>query len=379
MVEVGLALICALVAWSATAALTVRCYRLPRLHVMAWLISVFALMVALTGALPAAFLDFSTVTFRIFQLGVGLLAPLWAAWGVAEHTLRSFPARLAVREGVVLFTIVPVVILCLDPLSGTFDGSYPQADVHYQIPAMVALGAAHAFSVVVLVACAVMSLLQHQQRDEDALGRLRVIGLIAGAVVIQIIVARMGLGPFGQLALLAVLGCMWQAASVAATIPRAVDTDDGRRADGDEDEYEDDEEQEMLRRRRDNTEGHAGGESAPRAPRAPRAKAKITIYTVFEGCAEAFDARMAHVVESVRRYEPETLMFVSHRVPSAPAQRIVYAMYRDDLAAEQHEQQPHVQEFLRDASRLVSATNVIELETADGKADQALVAMMMGQ
>ncbi|QVQ50626.1 antibiotic biosynthesis monooxygenase [Spiractinospora alimapuensis] len=378
MVEVGLALICALVAWSATAALTVRCYRVPRTHVVAWLISVVALMVALTGALPAAFLDFSTATFRVFQLGVGLLAPLWAAWGVAEYTLRSFPGRLAVREGVVLFTIVPVVILCLDPLSGTFDGSYPQADVHYQIPAMVALGAAHTFSVVVLVACAVASVLQHQRRDDDALGRLRVIGLIGGAVVIQIIVARMGLGPFGQLALLAALGCLWQAASVAATIPRAIDTDDGRHG-GAGDEDEDDEEQEMLRRRRDNTESYAGGESAPRAPRAPRTKAKITIYTVFEGYAEAFDARMAHVVEAVRRYEPETLMFVSHRVPSAPAQRIVYAMYRDDLAAEQHEQQPHIQEFLRDSSRLVSATNVIELETVDGKADQALVAMLMGQ
>lgn len=382
MFEVGLALICALVAWSATAALTVRCYRGPRPYGVAWLISVIALMVALTAALPAAFLDFSGATFRIFHLGVALFAPLWAAWGVAEFTIRAFPGRLGVREGVTLFTIVPLVILVMDPLAGTFDSSYPPADEYYQLPAMVALGFTHVFSIGVIVACAVVAFRQYQDRDDDAMGRLRVVGLVGVAVVILVIVSRFGMGPIGQLALLAALGCMWQAAGAAAELPSAIDSGRGRAqdVDGDVDDDDDDEEgNEMLRRRRETPESYSSGEGVPAAARPPRTKAKIIIYTVLEGYADAFDSRMARVVDAVSRYEPETLMFVSHRVPSAPAQRIVYAMYRDDLAAEQHDQQPHVQEFLRDSARLVSATNVIELNTVDGKADQALVSMLMGQ
>jgi quinol monooxygenase YgiN len=64
-------------------------------------------------------------------------------------------------------------------------------------------------------------------------------------------------------------------------------------------------------------------------------------------------------------------------VPSAPLQRIVYAMYRDELAREEHERQPHVMEFARRGASYVVATNVIELSLSGAAASDGLAAMLM--
>src|SRR5690606_30218670 len=76
MVEVGLAFVCALVAWSATASLGVRAYRYPDIATIAWAVSATATAIALSAAFPAALLDFSNATFRLLHIGIGLIGPL---------------------------------------------------------------------------------------------------------------------------------------------------------------------------------------------------------------------------------------------------------------------------------------------------------------
>ena len=62
------------------------------------------------------------------------------------------------------------------------------------------------------------------------------------------------------------------------------------------------------------------------------------------GAAE-FDRLASTVLEQVRTTEPDTLVFVVHGVPSAPMQRILYQVYRDRAAYDEHQRQPYVTDF----------------------------------
>ena len=92
---------------------------------------------------------------------------------------------------------------------------------------------------------------------------------------------------------------------------------------------------------------------------------------------DLFDACVADVVDEVARQEPDTLLYACHTVASSPQQRIVYAIYRDRLAYEEHEQQPHVIDFARRSARYVVATNVIELSLSGAVAGERLLDMLM--
>jgi hypothetical protein len=65
---------------------------------------------------------------------------------------------------------------------------------------------------------------------------------------------------------------------------------------------------------------------------------QIAIYTLIDGQAEEFDRLAQAVVERVKALEPDTLAYIVHGVPSAPLQRILYEVYRDDAAFEEHGQ-----------------------------------------
>jgi quinol monooxygenase YgiN len=88
---------------------------------------------------------------------------------------------------------------------------------------------------------------------------------------------------------------------------------------------------------------------------------QIAIYTLIEDQAEDFDRLTERVVSQVRSGEPGTLVYIVHAVPSAPMQRILYEVYRDRAAYEQHLRQPYVSQFEADGRPYVLATNVIEL------------------
>ncbi|MGO9078440.1 MAG: antibiotic biosynthesis monooxygenase [Streptosporangiaceae bacterium] len=94
---------------------------------------------------------------------------------------------------------------------------------------------------------------------------------------------------------------------------------------------------------------------------------QITIYTLVQERAGEFDWLTERIVDQVRGTEPGTLAYIVHAVPSAPAQRILYEVYRDRAAHELHRRQPHTLAFERDREPLVLATNVIELGLQQAK------------
>jgi quinol monooxygenase YgiN len=87
----------------------------------------------------------------------------------------------------------------------------------------------------------------------------------------------------------------------------------------------------------------------------------ISIYTLAQGAEEDFDALAERVVEEVRTGEPEALVYAVHSVPNAGMQRIFYEVYRDRMAFEDHQRQPHIRRFEAERDPYVLATNVIEL------------------
>ncbi|MUL40306.1 hypothetical protein FZ103_03790 [Streptomonospora sp. PA3] len=410
MVEVGLAFVCALVAWSATAALIARGSRRPRLFTAAWAASAVALAIALSAAFPGALLGFSESTFRALQIGVGLLGPLLTGWGAVEYAVHSPRARFGTRLVVTTLGVVPLVVLTMDRLRGNFDNSYPVMSDHYDTIPAFALGLVHIFAVVALAACAIAVSRRLRDNPRRAQHDLSVLALMGLAVLLEIIVSRFGLGILGQLLMMGAIAALWVGFLRAVDPPRerpnrrargrsrsarggagderdgsgaADDEEDGvwgRRRRRDRDDYDDYADYDDF----GEPDGGAGDrdERGPVAGRAPAPRQQrllgvITIYTLADGRADAFDEAAEEVVDEVARREPDTLLFACHTVPSAPLQRIVYAMYRDELAMEEHEQQPHVLEFGRRSAAAVVATNVIELSLSGASATDNLASMLM--
>jgi len=405
MVEVGLAFVCALVAWSATAALSVRAYRRPGIAVIAWVVAATATAIALSAAFPAALLDFSNATFRLLQIGVGLLGPLFLGWGAVEYAVESPRARFGTRLVVTTLTIVPLVVLTMDRLRGRYDTGYPAASEHYDIVPMAVLAVVHLFVLAALVSGAVAAARRLSGAPERGQRELGVLGLVALAALLEILVSRFGLGILGQLMMLGAVAALWGAVLRAGAPQRRGGRRRGRSRDEDDffeddlDEFDEDEEEEEPVRRRRRRANHDDFDEAPvrgrrrRAdhddfddlddpepeprPRASRLQGVITIYTVKEGHEDLFDDCVDEAVDEVARREPDTLLYACHTVPSSPQQRIVYAIYRDRLAYEEHEQQPHVIDFVRRSARHIVATNVIELSLSGAAAADSLLDMLM--
>lgn len=106
-----------------------------------------------------------------------------------------------------------------------------------------------------------------------------------------------------------------------------------------------------------------GGSSRP----SPSIFGLLTVFTLIDGTGELFDRLAEETVEAVRRSEPDTLVYVCHSVKSAPLQRIVYELYRDEVAYTDHQRQPHVERFVGERQTMVLATNVIELKVNAAK------------
>jgi quinol monooxygenase YgiN len=113
--------------------------------------------------------------------------------------------------------------------------------------------------------------------------------------------------------------------------------------------------------------GAAGDAAAAGAVDTERLYGQIAIYTLLEAGAAEFDRLASQVLEQVRSGEPDTLVYVVHAVPSAPLQRILYQVYRDRAAYDEHLRQPYVADFDARLRPLVLATNVIELGVRQAK------------
>jgi quinol monooxygenase YgiN len=94
---------------------------------------------------------------------------------------------------------------------------------------------------------------------------------------------------------------------------------------------------------------------------------QITIYTLLDDRLEDFDRMTERVVEEVRSREPGTLVYIVHAVPTAPMQRILYEVYRDRAAYDEHLAQPYVMRYVAERRSMVLATNAIELGLQQAK------------
>ena len=72
----------------------------------------------------------------------------------------------------------------------------------------------------------------------------------------------------------------------------------------------------------------------------------VVRFELRDGHEASFDQLTAETVEQIEAQEPETLVYVTHRVNGAPQLRVFYELYRDEAAFQEHEAQPHVQRFL---------------------------------
>lgn len=100
---------------------------------------------------------------------------------------------------------------------------------------------------------------------------------------------------------------------------------------------------------------------APSRPQTPRPYGRLSIFTLLDDKTAEFDRLAEVAAEGVRTSEPDTLVYVIHVVPKAPMQRIIYEIYRDRVAFENHESQPHIQRFTEERKSCVLATNIIDL------------------
>jgi hypothetical protein len=141
-----------LVAAVATGLLAGRCARQPKMAFIAWTGTTLALTAALAAESTGFASGFGPATFRAIQLFALLLAPLWAAWGLAELLWPNEAVRFGARLVCSALTVLGCVILATDPLTAhSFAKSWPSAGQHYQPPSHYMLDAAQAVAVIIAV------------------------------------------------------------------------------------------------------------------------------------------------------------------------------------------------------------------------------------
>jgi quinol monooxygenase YgiN len=114
-------------------------------------------------------------------------------------------------------------------------------------------------------------------------------------------------------------------------------------------------------------EGAGNGEPAGGGDLHPNLFGQITIYTLLEDRIDDFDLLTQRVVEQVRADEPGTLVYIVHAVPTAPMQRILYEVYQDRAAYEEHLAQPYMTRYVAERRSMVLASNAIELGLQQAK------------
>jgi quinol monooxygenase YgiN len=452
----------AVIAAVITAVLVRRLARLPRLHMVAWVLAAAGTTIALAALALGFRHGFSASGFRAVHIGARLIAPVALAWGLTELVGKSFGARFAGRLALGALTVIAGVILVADPLSGgAFTTAWPAAADHYQlIPTKVLLGLAVITALWALAALVVAAVrAQRQQVWRDALAPVA-----AAAVAVLLtegLAVRLPIRSGYAALCLAIAALTWFAGQRASRLrlgalhdvpdmgdtgwrdrytddtgfgyqhdapgPVSGDTDFGGRyrpgsgrvggADFDglyrpddggyrgtgHGEYGFPDTGDIgsdpgygFYRTDTDLRPIVNGEVGPPVEPVPgivetgdilpvafdvfaptarpqrddstdRLFGQIAIYTLLDGHAEEFD-RLAHqVVEKVKALEPGTLAYIVHGIPSAPMQRILYEVYRDGEAYQEHRGQPYIQEFEDQRAPLVLATNVIELGVRQAK------------
>lgn len=74
--------------------------------------------------------------------------------------------------------------------------------------------------------------------------------------------------------------------------------------------------------------------------------------------ADVFDRLAADAVDRIAENEPGTLLYAIHTVDGEPRSRVIYEVYRDRKAFEDHQRQPHTRYFLEQRDNYVESNRV---------------------
>ena len=93
-----------------------------------------------------------------------------------------------------------------------------------------------------------------------------------------------------------------------------------------------------------------------------------------EAAARGFDALAEETIAAVRALEPETLIYVVHRVEDAPLSRVFYEVYASRDAYGHHESAEHMKHAFAELGRYVESVRMEFLDAPSGKLFQAVEA-----
>ncbi|WP_283139189.1 putative quinol monooxygenase [Rhizohabitans arisaemae] len=358
---------------------------------VAWVVCLAALLLASAAIALGHFTGFGPVTFRVFQIFGAIVAPIWLAVGLLEVLAERPPARFAARLIAVSYSFVAVVILTLDRVvdEGGFTTSTPPPGRHWDWIPGALLNVAHIASALTLLGCVVVAVLRWRQGDDYDYDNLHAALVVAPAGLALIGVVRFAVPEIFLVLLFAITAAaLWY----AVNRPLAPYDDEDEEDDEEELRWEEPPAPRGRRAKPEQAEPvpappmeplpargsglgdlvaeyraaapdqlvYAPEPQAPSRP-SPHLYGLLTVVTLMDGAGDAFDRLAEETVEAVRDQEPDTLIYTCHGVRTAPLQRIVYELYRDETAFNEHRQRPHIQRFLAERSSYVLATNVIEL------------------
>jgi quinol monooxygenase YgiN len=84
----------------------------------------------------------------------------------------------------------------------------------------------------------------------------------------------------------------------------------------------------------------------------------VTLHLRNTDVAVVFDRLAADTAEHIAECEPGTLLYAIHAVDSDPEVRIIYEVYRDREAFEEHQRQQHTRNFLEQRDNYIVSTKV---------------------
>jgi quinol monooxygenase YgiN len=93
-----------------------------------------------------------------------------------------------------------------------------------------------------------------------------------------------------------------------------------------------------------------------------------------EAAARGFDALAEETIAAVQLLEPETLIYVVHRVEDAPLSRVFYEVYASRDAYGQHESAEHMKHAFAELGQYVASVRTEFLDAPSGKLFRAVEA-----
>src|SRR5262245_62147770 len=94
----------------------------------------------------------------------------------------------------------------------------------------------------------------------------------------------------------------------------------------------------------------------------------VVRFNLRPGSEADFDPLVEEATAGIRTEEPDTLLYLCHRVQREPTARVFYELYRDREAFQAHEEQPHIKAFLQERERYMAGPARVEfLDPHDGK------------